>query len=183
MCMEIWMIGLLIIALASLGAILYINIYNRLQFGKTKIEHVECLIDEDLRKKYDIVIRADDVIKNNLNTKKDYLKDYIVDKDDAISNFDLERKLKQAQNIIENLYNDNSELNKNENMNEIMRDFKDIDEKLTAGISYYNKKMNVLNAYIRKFPNNIIAKIHKIKAKPFFDGKDMTDIEINDFKI
>ena len=44
-------------------------------------------------------------------------------------------------------------------------------------------KTNILNAYIRKFPNNIVAKMHKIKSKPFFDGKDMTDIEINDFKI
>ena len=101
--MELWMIVLLILALLCFLAIFYINIYNRLQFGKTKIEHVECLIDEDLRKKYDIVRRADDVIKNNLNTKKDYLKDYIIDKDEAISNFDFERKLKQAENIIENL--------------------------------------------------------------------------------
>lgn len=181
--MQFWMFVLLIIIILSFLTILYVNIYNRLQFGKTKIEHVECLIDEDLRKKYDIIIRADDVIKNNLKTKKDYLKDYIVSKDEAISNFDFERKMKQAQNIIENLYNDNEELNENENMKQIMQDFKDIDEKLTAGISYYNKKMNVLNAYIRKFPNNIVAKIHKIKSKPYFDGKDMTDIEINDFKI
>ena len=147
--MQFWMFVLLIIIILSFLTILYVSIYNRLQFGKTKIEHVECLIDEDLRKKYDIIIRADDVIKNNLNTKKDYLKDYIVSKDEAISNFDFERKMKQAQNIIENLYNDNE----------------------------------VLNAYIRKFPNNIVAKIHKIKSKPYFDGKDMTDIEINDFKI
>ena len=132
--MQFWMFVLLIIIILSFLTILYVSIYNRLQFGKTKIEHVECLIDEDLRKKYDIIIRADDVIKNNLNTKKDYLKDYIVSKDEAISNFDFERKMKQAQNIIENLYNDNEELNENENMKQIMQDFKDIDEKLTAGM-------------------------------------------------
>ena len=62
-------------------------------------------------------------------------------------------------------------------------DFKMINEKLTACISYYNKQMNLLNGYIRKFPNNIIAKLHNVKSKPFFDGKDMTDTDIEDFKL
>ena len=61
--------------------------------------------------------------------------------------------------------------------------FKMINEKLTACISYYNKQMNLLNGYIRKFPNNIIAKLHNVKSKPFFDGKDMTDNDIEDFKL
>ncbi len=181
--MNLLYIILILVIVLSLGAMMYISIYNKLQYGKTKIEHVEGFIDQDLRSKYDIVVRSNDVIKNNLNSKKDYLKDYILSKDTEISNFDLERKLKQAENIISNLYNDNPILQKNENMIEIMNEFKLVNEKLVAGISYYNKQMNVLNAYIRKFPNNFIAKIHHVKTKPFFDGKDMTDIEINDFKL
>lgn len=176
-------IVLILVALGALVAIFYVSIYNKLQYGKTKIEHVESLIDEDLRKKYDIVLRADDVLKNQIKAKKDYLKEYVALKDENISNFDLERKLKQAENIILNLYNDNNELNKNENMIEIVEQFTEVDEKLTAGISYYNKQLNILNAYIRKFPNNIVAKMHHVQSKPFFDGKDMTDIEINDFKL
>ena len=43
--------------------------------------------------------------------------------------------------------------------------------------------MNVLNAHIRKFPNNIVAKIHQIKSKPYFDGKDMFDDNTKDFKL
>ena len=52
-----------------------------------------------------------------------------------------------------------------------------------AGILYYNKHTSSLNNYIRKFPNNIIAKIHHVKVKPYFDGKDMTDNDIEDFKL
>ena len=92
--MQFWMFVLLIIIILSFLTILYVSIYNRLQFGKTKIEHVECLIDEDLRKKYDIIIRADDVIKNNLNTKKDYLKDYIVSKNYSKGYVDLSTGLR-----------------------------------------------------------------------------------------
>ena len=52
-----------------------------------------------------------------------------------------------------------------------------------AGITYYNKNTSVFNNYLRKFPNNVISKIHKIKVKTFFDGKDMTDNDIFDFKL
>lgn len=181
--MGVFGILLFIVASICLIALFYILIFNKLQYGKTKIEHVEGLIDDDLREKYDIVVRADNAIKSLLNTKKDYLKDYTNLKDAKISNFDLERKLKEAENLILNLYNDNTELTENDNMFQIMRDFKTVNEKLTAGISYYNRQMNVLNAYIRKFPNNIIAHIHHITSKPFFDRKDMTDTDINDFKL
>ena len=81
------------------------------------------------------------------------------------------------------MYDDNKELNENETMNEVKQELKAIDEKLVAGISYYNKHVSEINAYIRKFPNNIISKIHRIKVRPFFDGKDMTDTDIEDFKL
>lgn len=176
-------IVLILIALVGLLLIGYISIYNKLQYGSTKIEHVEGLIDEDLRHKYDIVVRADDVLKTHLKDKKEYLKEYIDLKDAKISNFDLERKLKEAETIILNLYNDNLSLSENTNMVEIIQDFKAINEKLIAGISYYNRQMNILNAFIRKFPNNLIAKIHHFTSKPFFDQKDMTDTDIEDFKL
>ena len=75
--METFTILLLVIIIIGILAILYINIYNHIQFSKTKIEKVEGNIDEDLRTKYDLIVKADNVIKNNLKAKKDYLKDFI----------------------------------------------------------------------------------------------------------
>jgi len=170
---------LIIIIILGLLAIYYISIYNKLQYYKTKIEKVEGLIDQDLRDKFDTIMEADIIIKS----KKDYLKEYKNLKEQKISNFELERKLKEAENIIRNLYEDNSELNQNEKMTEIIHNIKFTNEKITAGISYYNNHTSKLNDFIRKFPNNIIAKIHHTKTKPFFDGKDMNDDDILDFKL
>ena len=36
---------------------------------------------------------------------------------------------------------------------------------------------------IRTFPSNIVAKTCKYKQKFYFDGKDMNDDIINDFKL
>ena len=181
--MEMFTIMLLFIILFGIIAIFYIAIYNHVQFSKTKIEKVESKIDEDLRLKFDLILKADGIIKNTLKNKKDYFKEFRNLRDEKISNFDLERKLREAENILDTLYDDNKELNKNEILIEIIQDLKVADEKIVAGISYYNKHVSDLNAYIRKFPNNLIAKFHHIKPKPFFDGKDMTDTDIEDFKL
>ena len=181
--METYTILLLIIILLGILSILYITIYNHLQYNKTKIEKAEGNIDDDLRTKFDLIVKADNIIKNSIKSKNEYLKEIVNLKEEKISNFNLERKLKEAETIIDTLYDDNKELNENETMNEIKQELKAIDEKLVAGISYYNKHVSEINAYIRKFPNNIISKIHRIKVRPFFDGKDMTDTDIEDFKL
>ena len=181
--METYTILLLIIILLGILSILYITIYNHLQYNKTKIEKAEGNIDDDLRTKFDLIVKADNIIKNSIKSKNEYLKEIVNLKEEKISNFNLERKLKEAETIIDTLYDDNKELNENETMNEVKQELKAIDEKLVAGISYYNKHVSDINAYIRKFPNNIISKIHRIKVRPFFDGKDMNDTDIEDFKL
>ena len=181
--MGIYTIILLLIIIIGLLAIVYINIYNHMQYSKTKIEKAENNIDNDLREKYDLVVKTDTIIKEHFKEKKDYLKEFINLKETDISNFDLERKLKEAETIISTLYEDNKELNENNSMKEVLENFKEVNEKLIADISYYNKHVTETNNYIRKFPNNIIAKIHHLNIKAFFDGKDMTDTDINDFKL
>ena len=171
---------LIVLALIVLYAIIHILIYNKMQFFLTKIEHVEGMIDEVLRTKYDIIIKLDKAIRNALKDKNEYLKDL---KNEKLSNFEMQRKLMEAESLIENLYYDHEELAKKENIESIFKDLKNTNEKLTATITYYNNYTSNLNNYLRKFPNNLIAKIHHIKIKPFFDGKDLTDDDIFDFKI
>lgn len=181
--MDFIYILLIIIGISSMIGIVYVSCFNNLQYTKTKIEQSEGIIDEVLRTRFDIVVRTSDIIKNNLEEKKDYLKEYLSLKEEKISNFEMDRKLKEAMNIIFNLKNDYPSLQKNTGIKEITNEIKTTDEKLSAAISYYNRYTNQLNEYIRKFPSNIIAKIHGFSIKPFFDGKDMTDDDMMDFKL
>ncbi len=181
--MGVFGIILLLVALLGLYGIFHVSIYNKLQNYQIKLNHVEGIIDNELRNKFDQIIRADDAINNKLKNKKEYLKEYLALKDKKISNFELERKLNEAESIIHNLYNDNEQLIDNENILEIIEEIKVANQHLNATINYYNKYTTKLNAYIKKFPNNMIAKIHHFKVKPFFDGKDMTDNDIEDFKL
>lgn len=181
--METFGLILIILVLVILYAIIHILVYNKIQFYLTKIENVESMVDEALREKYDIIIKLETTIKDTINDKNEYLKDLKDLKNEKVSNFEMQRKLSEAQAIIENLYYDNEELEKKNKFHKIFAELKKANEKLTAGITYYNNNTSILNNYIRKFPNNLIARIHGIKVKTFFDGKDLTDNDIFDFKL
>ncbi len=181
--MQTFGLILIFLAIFLLIVIYYIIVYNKIQSYKTKIDHVEGIIDETLRAKYDHIIKIEDCILKNLKEKKAYLKELRDLKKEKISNFELNRKLTEAEGIVENLYHDNDNLKDNDAILKVFEEQKLTNEKLMAGILYYNKHTSSLNNYIRKFPNNIIAKIHHVKVKPYFDGKDMTDNDIEDFKL
>ncbi len=172
---------LLFIIIIGVLLIAYVITYNNLVNYKLKIEKAEGIIDENLRQKYDLIAKLNITIKKVV-TKKDYLKDYIDLKDKRISNYELDRKLTEAMNIILEVKNDYSKLN-TESFNTDIEAIKDINETLASCKTYYNKNTSELNQIIRKFPSNIVAKIHRYKIKPFFDGKNMQDAVIDDFKL
>jgi LemA protein len=177
----LYFILLLIIIIGVLG-IIYVIYYNKMQFLRTKIEQAEGIIDETLRERYDLLVRANDIVKSTLDDGKDYFKEYINLKNKQITNYETDRKLKEAFSILSKLNDDFPVLQKNKELKEIFNSIKASNERITATTSYYNKNTNELNQYVRKFPSLIIAKVHNFKVNPFFDGKDMTDDIYDDFK-
>ena len=97
--MEILYAILFIVIILGALAILYIYQYNILQHSKTKIDQAECLIDEALRNKYDILLNADSFSKKELKEEKGFFRDIEKIKKENISNFDLDRKLKEYKSI------------------------------------------------------------------------------------
>lgn len=174
---------LIIIIIGGILGIVYIISYNKLQFLKSKIEQAENLADEALRNKFDNIVKANTIIKKVLKNKKDYLKDYISLKDKKVTNFDLDRELVEAISTIDSLISDYEKLQSNHELQDIIYEIKNIDEKLTAAKNYYNKNTTESNRIIRTFPCVIVAKIHRFKIKAYFDGKNMQDEIIDDFKL
>ena len=173
---------LILVILLSLGGIYYINSFNKLNDLKTKIMEAESIIDENLRIKYDSLIRISNSLKSQMKTNKNYFKEYEKLNSQNISNFDMDRKLNEGFTLILKI-RDDLNLNNDEDLNNELDNIKRLDEKLTAAKNYYNKNTSLENAIIRRFPTNVIASIHNFKIKLFFDGKDMDDEIIDDFKL
>ncbi len=175
-------IVLIIIIILASGGIYYVIYFNKLNDLKTKVMEAESIIDENLRIKYETLIRISNSLKKHMKSDKNYFKEYEKLRDINISNFDMDRKLNEGFTLILKMMDDLN-LNDNEELIKEIDNIKRLDEKLTATKNYYNKNTSLENAIIRKFPTNIIAKIHKFKLKLFFDGKDMEDEIIDDFKV
>lgn len=179
----LWLsILLIIVIILCLGGIYYSIAFNKLNDLKTKVQEAESIIDENLRIKYDTLIRLSNSIKKHMKTDKNYFKEYEKLSNMNISNFDMDRKLNEGLTLILKMQDDLG-LDEDEEINEEIEKIKRLDEKLCAAKNYYNKNTSLENAIIRKFPTNIIAKIHGFKVKLFFDGKTMDDEIIDDFKI
>ncbi len=163
-------------------AICYAYQFNKLMHSKTKIDHAEMSIDEALRDKYDLLLKADNIIKAELKSDKTLFKGLDKVKEEEISNFDLERKLAEYSNTLEQIRLDNEKLTNNKEFKELLNNCKNNNEKLQASKSYYNKYTSELNDLVRTFPSNLVARMHRIDIKPFFDGKNMEDDIVNDFK-
>ena len=173
---------LFIIIIFGALAILYAYQFNKLQHSKTKIDHAEMLIDESLRNRYDFLVKVDSFVKSELKNDKSFFKGLDKVKEEDISNFDLDRRLREYIVIFEQLKTDYENLGNSKTYKEYVAENKNIDEKLEAAKTFYNKYTSELNDLIRQFPSNIVARMHGIEIKPFFDGKNMEDEIVDDFK-
>ena len=59
----------------------------------------------------------------------------------------------------------------------------DSEHEINALRKYYNDTITEYNKLTKKFPSNIVAIMLKYKEKTYFDGKNMNDDIINDFKL
>ena len=181
--MELLYAILIILIIVCLGIIVYIFYYNKLQEVKLKVNEAESIIDESIRKKYDLLISIKEIITKETKSKKINFSELDKLKKEDISNFDLDRKLEETINLMNTVISDNKKIQDNSDIANHFKEIKVIDEKLSTAKTFYNKYVSESNALVLKFPSNIIAKFHGIKQKNFFDNKDMNDEEINDFKL
>lgn len=184
---ALMLILICIIIIISLIAGIYIYLYNNIQDYIIKINEVESIIDTNLRGKYDNINKCVTIIKSDesINKKldKNIFEEIVKLRNRKISNFDLDRKLIEANTQFIALKQKYEQLNKNEEIKDITKKIEDYDEKLDVNREYYNRNIAEYNKLIMVFPTNIIAKICKYKEKLFFDKKDMSDEDYNDFKL
>ena len=98
--MNFFSMVLIIVIILALGGIFYIQAFNKLNDLKTKLEEAENIIDENLRLKYDALIRLSNSLKKLMKDNKNYFKEYEKLKDMNISNFDMDRKLNEGLTLI-----------------------------------------------------------------------------------
>lgn len=181
--MTIHIVIIALILILFTGAYIFLTTYNKYQDYIIKINEVESKIDNSLREKFDNIIKLNNSIKDKIKTQKQIVDDLSNLKEESISSFDMDRKLTEALSKVKFIKEKYTELDGDEDLMKILYDIDDEDESLRAYKKYYNETITEYNKLIRKIPYNIIGKIFKYKEKTFFDKKDMSDDNYNDFKL
>ena len=160
-----------------------ISIYNRFQNFIIRINEAEANIDSTLRKRFDLLNKSIGIIKANTDIEGDILENIVKLRSRKLSNFDLDRQLYDAINEFHKIKEENPSLKDSEAFIKIDLGLAESEAEIVASRKYYNDIITDYNHLARVFPSNLVAAVCKYKQKTYFDGKDMNDDVINDFKL
>jgi len=180
--MNVFIYSLFICIIICLILIWYINIYNRYQNYIIRINEAEANIDSTLRKRFDLLNKSIGIIKSNTDKEK-VLENITSLRSKKLTNFELDRKLYEAINEFSKYKEDYPKLKNNEGYMKIELGLSETEAEIVASRKYYNDIITDYNKLVRTFPSNLVAKISKYKVHTYFDGKDMNDEIVNDFKL
>ena len=179
------LLGIIIVMCFIIG--IYINLYNKLQDYVIRINEVEAILDGNLRDKYDNINRCVSLIKSNEHideeVDKKMFEEIVRLRTRKISNFDLDRKLVEANNNFISLKEKYKELKENKEIISISKKLEELDETIIVNREYYNRNIAEYNKLVAIFPTNIVARVCKYEEKLYYDKKDMSDDDFNDFKL
>lgn len=146
-----------------------------------RISEVESNIDSTLKKRFDYLNKANDIIKDEISSEDDVLKTLVNIRSLNLNNFDLDNKI---YTIIEEYYDYSDEymdLKNNQDYNDITNNILDSEIEISAMKDYYNDIVKKYNNLIEKFPYKIYAKIKKYEVKELFENTDHSEL-INNLK-
>lgn len=176
---------LFIIIIVCLILIVCANIYNNFQKYIIRINEAEANIDSTLRKRFDLLNKSINIIKGNCNIEENIsvLESISKLRSKKLSNFELDRSLYEVINEFNNYKQTYEQLQTCEDFIKIEVALNESEAEIIAFRKYYNDIITDYNKIARSFPSIVIAKIFGYKIKTYYDGKNMEDEVINDFKL
>ena len=180
--MELYII-LIVIAILSALFIIYISIYNMYQSYIIRINEAESNIDTILRKRFDLLSKSIGIIKASCDVEGEVLENVVKLRSRKLSNFELDRQLYDSINEFHTYKEKYKELANVESFVKIEQALNESETEIYALRKYYNDTITKYNKLVRMFPTNIVARLCKYQTKTYFDGKNMEDEILNDFKL
>lgn len=181
--MYLVMICISLFIILCIAFMYLVSIYNKFQTYIIRINEAEANIDSTLRKRFDLLNKSIGIIKANTNIEGEILEIIVKLRSRKLSNFELDRQLYEAINEFNKIKEENPDLKNSESFIKIDLGLAESEAEIVASRKYYNDIITDYNRLARVFPSNLVAIVCKYKSKLYFDGKDMNDDIINDFKL
>lgn len=169
-----------IIALIMIFIIIEVNFYNKFQFLKVKISEALNNVDILFEKKFSLLERCANIIKEN---NKNYKEELILDnlnkiKNQKINRFELNKELTIALRDYYSLLDLDKKLASVEALKNINEELIEIENNLNASKKYYNDNIVLHNKLVKAFPSNLVATLFHYKKEDFFKEEKIETLEI-----
>lgn len=132
-------------------------------------------IKSNLEKEFDLIDRLINIIEREIKKDNKTFNEFKSIKSNKLSEFELDNFLSEVSNLIFVIKKDNSKLSKVKSFDGLIAELSEIESKLIALRTYYNKYVGEYNNIINKKSHKIIALIKKYKSKRFFEGKELAE--------
>ena len=181
--MDVFTLCMIMVIIICFIGIWFGAIYNKYQTYVIRMNEAEANIDSTLRKRFDLLNKSITIIKTVTNTEENIMENIEKLRSQKLSNFDFDRKLYDLINEFNKFKELYPELKQNDTFVKIDVELGESEAEIVAFRKYYNDIVTDYNKMVHKFPSNIVGLICKYAHKNYFDGKDMTDDDLEDFKV
>lgn len=146
-----------------------------------RINEAQANIETVLNKRFDLLNKSTDVIRNFLDTDKEIIETITNIRSQKLDNFQLDKKLYDAIKEFHEYSEINFELSENDEYTKIEIDLIESESEIVALKKYYNDIVKKYNDLITTFPYSLVARIKKFDLKEEFEIIDNIEI-INKLK-
>ncbi len=180
--MEFLYLGLGIVVVVGLW---FVSTMNRFRVLQVKINEALSGIDVALTKRFDVLTKMWDLVKKYMEFEQSTLEKVVKLRQTAKATVSDQQELNNGLNEMASQLNvvleQYPELRATENMQELQRSVRDVEEHLQAARRLFNSNVSIYNQSIVVFPNSLVASAIQATKSEFFeaDSDKRTDVTFN----
>ena len=168
--MAVGIILLSIFFVICIISLLFFLIYNHFQEYIIRINEAEVSIDSVLRKRFDLLNKATDFIKEV--TEEDTVLPTVISlRSQKLSNIELDKQLYPAIEEFQSYAEKYEKLKENEGYVKTQINLMESESEIVALRKYYNDISKEYNKLIKSFPSNLVALIKKYSKKELYEER------------
>ena len=168
--MAVGIILLSIFFVICIISLLFFLSYNHFQEYIIRINEAEVSIDSVLRKRFDLLNKATDFIKEV--TEEDTVLPTVISlRSQKLSNIELDKQLYPAIEEFQSYAEKYEKLKENEGYVKTQINLMESESEIVALRKYYNDISTEYNKLIKSFPSNLVALIKKYSKKELYEER------------
>ena len=173
------MTGLIIVVVILVLLVMFVvSNYNGLVKARNKVKDQFSQIDIQLKKRFDLIPNLVETVKGYAKHESETF-EKVINARNGYANAKTDEEKVEASNELSKslthlfaLAESYPELKANTNFEELQRELKDVEEKISYARSFYNDAVRLYNNKVETIPSNIIASLFGFKKEAFFEATE-----------